>query len=101
MAEGNGNGANGNGSLTSKFTAWLFQQGTSTVLLVAFVYCVIAWGPDMLAKIQAGYDRNAKQHQDAIDKVVAESKDARKAADDDRREQIKMLREVMQGQQGK
>jgi hypothetical protein len=69
MADTNGS-TNGSKTLRDRVVEWLFQQGVSTVLLVAIFALLAYFGnywlkeglPAQTKEIQAGYERLAQQH---------------------------------------
>ena len=60
-------------SIKERAAEWLFQQGVSTTLLILILIGVWVKSPDLLSKIQEGYDRNAAQLNSAAEKYVSDS----------------------------
>jgi hypothetical protein len=59
-------------SIWSKVVAWLVQKSDTTVLLFLIVYGVYVRSDSWLAQLQAGYDRNAKTLEQAVERLVEE-----------------------------
>lgn len=90
-------------SIKDRFVIWMFQQGTSTVLLVLLTCVVTYFGyyamttaiPQHLKTIQEGYEKQEANHSAVVDKFVNSMERQQQLMRDDRETFKQSLREAV------